>query len=84
MCHLVFDVKMDFTRKSRYVAIGWYAPQSDESRYIGVLSHDSVRTNFTYANLNGIGIMEVDIHNAYLTSPCYDKYCTRCGMEFGS
>ena len=81
-CHMVFDVKMDFTSKSCYIATGYYAPKYDESRYARVVSRDIVHRSFTYAALNRIGIMEADIHNHYLTSLCSENYWTRCGPEF--
>ena len=41
--HLVFDVKMDFTRKARWVLDGHKTPDPVVSTYAGVVSRESVR-----------------------------------------
>ena len=45
--HLVFDVKMDFTRKARWVLDGHKTPDPVGSTYAGVVSRESVRIAFT-------------------------------------
>ena len=45
--HLVFDVKMDFTRKARWVLDGHKTPDPVGSTYAGVVSRESVRIEFT-------------------------------------
>ena len=52
--HLVFDVKMDFTRKARWVKDGHRTPDPLQSTFAGVVSRDSVRIALTYAALNDI------------------------------
>jgi hypothetical protein len=64
--HLVFDVKMDFTRKLRWVLDGHKTPDPIGSNYAGVVSRESVRIAFTYATLNGLEVFAADIRNAYL------------------
>ncbi|HEY9711013.1 MAG TPA: hypothetical protein V6D48_22595, partial [Oculatellaceae cyanobacterium] len=65
--HLVFDVKMDFTRKSWWVLDGHLtdAP-TDISTYAGVVSRESKRIALTYASLNNIDVYAADIQNASL------------------
>lgn len=83
-CHLIFDVKMDFTRKARYVLDGHRTADPEDSTYAGVVSRESVRIAFTYAALNGIDICAADILNAYLQAPSSEKYyIPKCGLEFG-
>jgi Reverse transcriptase (RNA-dependent DNA polymerase). len=82
--HLIFDVKMDFTRKARLVFGGHRTSDPEGSTYAGVVSRESVRIAFTYAALMGLDIMSADIQNAYLSAPCSQKYYTVCGPEFGS
>ena len=82
-CYMVFDIKMDFTRKARYVANGSKTPDLDKTNYSGVVSRETVRIAFTYAALNGLNIMSADIQNAYLQAPISEKYWTICGPEFG-
>jgi hypothetical protein len=53
--HLIFDVKMDFTWKARWVLDGHKTPDPiGISTYAGVVSRESVRSAFTYAALNGL------------------------------
>jgi hypothetical protein len=82
--HLIFDVKMDFTRKARLVFGGHKTIDPKGSTYAGVVSRESVRIAFTYAALMGLDVMAADIQNAYLSAPCSQKYYTICGPEFGS
>jgi hypothetical protein len=59
--HLVWDLKMDFTRKARWVLDGHKTPNPIGSTYAGVVSCKSVRIAFTYAALNGVDICAADI-----------------------
>lgn len=81
--HLVFDVKMDFTRKARWVLDGHKTDDPVGSTYAGVVSRESVRIAFTYAALNGVAICAADIRNAYLQAPSSQKHYVICGAEFG-
>jgi hypothetical protein len=71
--HLVWDVKMDFTRKARWVLCGHKTPNPIGSTYAGVASRDSIRIAFTYAALNGLDVFAADIRNAYLQAPSSQK-----------
>ena len=81
--HLIFDVKMDFTRKARWVKDGHRTPDPDWSTYAGFVTRDSVRIALTYAALNGLDIFAADIKNAYLQAPASEKHYIVCGAEFG-
>ena len=81
--HLVFDVKMDFTRKARWVKDGHRTRDPDQSTYAGVVSRESVRIALTYAALNDIDVTACDIKNAYLQAPSSEKHYVICGVEFG-
>ena len=78
-CHMIFDVKMDFIRKSRFVANGARTPDPKESTYSGVVLRESVLITFTYAALMELNVMASDIQNAYLQAPTNEKYWTTCG-----
>jgi len=82
-CHMVFDVKMDLTRKARFVAGGHKTAPSKESVYSSVVSRDSVRLAFLIAALNDLNVMAADIQNAYLSAPTKEKLYYKCGLEFG-
>ncbi len=71
--HLVWDVKMEFTRKARWVLDGHKTADPTGSTYAGVVSRESVRIAFTYAALNGVDVFAADIRNAYLQAPSSQK-----------
>ena len=80
---IVWDVKMDFTRKARWVLDGHKTPDPEGSTYAGVVSRESVRIALTYAALNGLDVFAADIRNAYLQAPSSQKDHIICGPEFG-
>ncbi|KAL7509857.1 hypothetical protein ACHAXN_007160 [Cyclotella atomus] len=73
--HMVFDVKMDFTRKARWVKDGHkhQHPDPEWSSYAGVVSRESVRIALTYAALNDLEVVAADIRNAYLQAPLWSQ-----------
>jgi hypothetical protein len=81
--HLIWDVKMDFTRKARWVKDGHKTPDPVSSNYAGVVSRDSVRIALTYAALNELDVFAADVQNAYLQAPSSEKHYVICGKEFG-
>ena len=81
--HIIFEVKMDFRRKARYVKDGHKTPSPEGSVYAGVISRDSVRIALTYAALNDLDVTAADIRNAYLQAPASEKHYIICGPEFG-
>ena len=48
-----------------------------------MVSRESVRICLTYAALNGLDVTGVDIWNAYLQVPSFQKDYIVCGPEFG-
>jgi len=82
--YMVFDVKMDFTRKARFVANGSKSPEPQGSTYAGVVSRESVRIALTYAALMGLDVWAADVQNAYLQAPTTEKFYAICGPEFGT
>jgi len=82
--HIVFDVKMDFTRKARWVKDGHKTPDSTTSSFAGVVSRESIRIGLTYAALLGLPVIGGDIQNAYLQAPSSEKHFIVCGPEFGT
>eukprot|EP00957_Ditylum_brightwellii_P000822 65426-Ditylum_brightwellii.AAC.1 len=81
--HIIFDVKMDFTKKVRWVLDGHKTPDSVGSMYVGVISRESVRIAFTYAALNDLDILTTDIQNAHLQTPSSQRHYRVYGVEFG-
>ena len=81
--HMTFDVRMDFTRKARWVLDGHRLPDPFGPTYAGVVSRDSVRIAFTYAALNDLELLAADIRNTYLQAPSSQKDYIMYGPEFG-
>ena len=84
--HIIFDVKMDLTRKACFVAGGHVTetPASSAIIYSSVVSRDSVRIAFLIAALNDdLNIVACDVGNAYLNAPCREKIWFVAGPEFG-
>jgi hypothetical protein len=63
-CHMVFDIKIDFTRKSRFVAGGHVTEAPTSLTYSSVVARDSVRLSFLIAALNDMDLLAADIGNA--------------------
>ena len=81
--HLIWDVKMDFTRKSRWVLDGHKTPTPIHSTYAGVVSQESVIIAFTYAALNHVYVCTADNRNAYPKATLSCKDYIICGADFG-
>jgi hypothetical protein len=81
--HIIFDVKMDFRRKARWVQDGHKTPEPTTSNYAGVVSRESVRIAFTYASMMGLSVCAADIKNAYLQAPSSEKHFIICSEEWG-
>ena len=83
-CHMIFDVKMDLTKKARFMAGGHTTDTQTSMTYSSVVSRDSVRIAFTYAALMGIQVWVADIGDAYLNAKCRKRIWTITGKAFGS
>jgi hypothetical protein len=79
----IWNLKMDFTRKARWVLDGHKLPTPEGSTYTGVVSRESVRIALTYAALNGLKVCAADVRNACLQAPSSCKDYIICGPEFG-
>eukprot|EP00978_Attheya_sp_CCMP212_P010066 scaffold24179_cov31-Attheya_sp.AAC.1 len=83
-CHMIFDIKIDFTRKARFVAGGHLTDPPASVSYSSVVAHDSVRITFMIAALNDLSVLVADVGNAYLNAPCREKIWFTAGKEFDS
>ena len=83
LCHMVFDVKPDFTRKARFVAGGHMTDPPSSITYASVVSQERVQLAFLLTALNDIEVKAAAIGNAYLNAPCHEKIFIKCGLEFG-
>ena len=83
-CHIIFDIKMDFTRKARFVAGGHTTDTPGSLTYSSVVSRDSVRLAFLIAGLNDLDVLAGDVTNAYLNAACREKIWFEGGLETGA
>ena len=77
-------MKIDLTRKARFVAGGHLTEPPASVTYYSVASHDSVRLAFLITALNDLDVMACNVGNAYLNAPCREKVWFVAGPEFGS
>ena len=80
--HLIWDVKMNFTCKARWVKDGHRKVDPLGMTYAGAVSRDSVWIAFTLAAMHGLGICAADIQNAYIQASTSEKHYVVCGPEF--
>jgi len=83
-CHFIFDVKLDGTRKARYVAGGHMTEAPSSITYASVVSRDSIRILLVIAALNGLEVSSCDIRNAYINAKPRERVYFRAGPESGS
>ncbi len=83
-CMLIFDVKMDFTRKTRLVAGGHVTEPPSVLTYASVVTRESVQIALLIPALNDMSVVGADISNAYLKAPTMGKEWTILGAEWGS
>jgi Reverse transcriptase (RNA-dependent DNA polymerase) len=83
-CHMVFDIKMDLTRKARFVAGGHMTDPPKDTTYSSVVSRDSIRIALLIAALNDLEILMCDVQGAYLNAKTNEPIYTVCGLEFGN
>ena len=82
-CHCIFDIKMDFTQKCRFVAGGHMTEAPPLIMYSSVVSHESVCLAFLIAALNGVNILSCNLENAYLNAKCHERIWFEAGIECG-
>ena len=80
---VIFDIKMDFTRKVRICARGDMTDPPSSMTYASVVSRDSIRIGLLIASLNDLELMSADVAGAYLNADCPERVHIVCGPEFG-
>ncbi len=71
--HLIYDVKMDFTRKACWVKDGHKTLTSTTSSFAGAVSRNSIRIGLIYVALLGLPVIKANIRNAYLQALSLEK-----------
>ena len=72
-CRLIFDVKMDLTRKVRYVAGGNITYPPLPTTYANMVSRYCVCLNFLISAWNNLDILSGYTQNAYLNTLTKEK-----------
>ena len=82
-CHIVFNIKMDFTWKAQFVAGGHTTEAPALMAYSSVVSHNSIHLASFIVDLNDIDIMSMDLENTFIHTPCHEKIRFNGGHECG-
>jgi len=82
-CHVVFDVRMDFAWKCRFVAGGHTTDTPSSITHSSVVSQDSVQLAFVIAALNNLDVMSCDLQNTCVNAPCQEKIWFEGGLKTG-
>ena len=80
--HLIFDIKMDFTGKARWVKDGHRTPDPKTSNCAGVVSRERFSILLTHAAFHLKPVKAADICSAYLHYPASEEYYILLGPEF--
>ena len=80
--HIIFDLKMDFTRKTRWTKDGHRRPDPITLSYVRIVSRESIQIALAHAALCGIETLVADSRNAYLQVPSSEMDSIVCGLEF--
>jgi hypothetical protein len=72
-CHMIFDIKMDLTRKARLVAGGHQTNPPKDMVYFSVVARDSVRLGLLITALNDLDILAAKVQGAYLNATTWEK-----------
>jgi hypothetical protein len=67
--HIVFDVKVDFSRKARYAGGGHVTKPPATQTYASVVSRDSDRIALMYSTLHELEIFSANVQGAYPDAP---------------
>ena len=68
-CHLIFDFKIDMTRKAWYVVGGRIADVTMYTTYSSVAIRVTVHIGFFLADLKNLDVLASDIQNYFLGTP---------------
>jgi Reverse transcriptase (RNA-dependent DNA polymerase) len=80
---MIFDVKPDLTRKTRFVAGGHMTDPPKESVYSSVVLRDSIRIALLCVALNDLQVLFGDVQGAYLYAKTGENIYNTAGPEFG-
>jgi hypothetical protein len=73
-CHLIFNMKIDFTRRERFITGGHMTYPPSNITYCNVVSCESMRIAFILAALNDVELLTTGIGNTCLMHSLVKKY----------
>eukprot|EP00957_Ditylum_brightwellii_P151422 11531608-Ditylum_brightwellii.AAC.1 len=80
-CHLIFNVKMDVSRKVCFVA-GRHTTEAPAAMiFSSAVSRGSIRLTFLIAGLNNLDFISCNLQNAYLNAKHREKIWFGGGKE---
>lgn len=77
-CHMIFDVKIDLTRKARFVVGGHVTDPPTSLTYSAVVVRNSIHIAFLIAALNDLDVLSADVGNIYLNATTKERVHTTC------
>ena len=78
-CHVISEMKMDFTQRARFVANGSKTEAPVALTYSSVVSRYILQLALLITAKNDLDGMTCDIGNIYLNAPCKDKIWFKTG-----
>ena len=82
---MFFDIKKKYLRQKETLVVGGHVVElSEHTTYSLTIKYTSVRLMLTIEVKNGLGLMAVDIGNAFFTSPHAENIWSTCGQKFGA
>jgi hypothetical protein len=82
-CHVIFNVKMDFTYRARFVAGGHTTDTPGSITYLRVVSCNNLQLAFLIVGLNDLDVLAGDVANTYLNAKCREKIWFKGGIKIG-
>ena len=84
-CLIIFDVKMEFTQKARFLARNHMTEPPNSLTYSSLVSWESVKIKFPIPAFNDFDLMSCNIGNAYLNANCRERIWfvawAECGLD---
>eukprot|EP00957_Ditylum_brightwellii_P208693 15358546-Ditylum_brightwellii.AAC.1 len=81
---MIFNVKHDLRRKTRFVVGGHVIDSTGHMTYSSTIKDLSVRLMLLIAMKHDLGFMAGNIGNVFCTAPCAEKIWSVAGDQFGN
>ena len=78
---MIFNAKMDFAQKARFIARVDSTTVTPDVTHSSVVSRNSVQLGFLMAGLNDLEIVACNVSNTCLNAPHSEKNWFQCGKD---